>query len=85
MSRRHKEFKKNMKVRKRQKLTNGMCEGSHIRIVRIKNGRASGGCLGNKRRRRTWYSAKSPGEVRTTFDPGISEWGNPISSDIIFI
>ena len=77
MSRRHKEFKKNMKVRKRQKLTNGMCEGSHIRIVRIKNGRASGGCLGNKRRRRTWYSAKSLGELRTSCDPRESEWGNP--------
>ena len=43
-----------MKVRKKQKLTDGMCEvRSHIRIVRIKKRRASGGCLGNERRRRT--------------------------------
>jgi hypothetical protein len=39
--------------------------------------RASGGCLGVERRRRTWHAAKSPGEPRAGFDPGISEWGNP--------
>ena len=68
-----------MKVCKRQKLTNGMLWliRSHIRIVRIKKRRASGGCLGNERRRRTWYSAKSLGELRTSCDPRVSEWGNP--------
>jgi hypothetical protein len=40
-------------------------------------GRAPGGCLGAKRRRRTWHAATSPGEPRAGFDPGISEWGNP--------
>jgi len=39
--------------------------------------RAHGGCLGSSRRRRTWQAAISLGEVQTTFDPGISEWGNP--------
>src|SRR3954451_21659719 len=39
--------------------------------------RASGGCLGTERRRRTWHAAKSPGEMRAIVDPGISEWGNP--------
>jgi hypothetical protein len=39
--------------------------------------RASGGCLGTERRRRTWHAAKSPGEMRAIGDPGISEWGNP--------
>jgi len=46
-----------------------MCEASVLR--------AFGGCLGTKRRRRTWHSAISCGEVRATFDPRISEWGNP--------
>ena len=39
--------------------------------------RAFGGCLGTKRRRRTWYAAKSGGEARTAIDPSMSEWGNP--------
>ena len=85
--RRHKEFKeKTLSIIGKQK-TDGMYvifKISHTHRESRKK-RASGGCLGNKRRRRTWYSAISPGEVRTTFDPGISEWGNPISSDIIFI
>ncbi len=38
--------------------------------------RAHGGCLGMGRRRRTWPAAISCGEVQTTFDPQISEWGN---------
>ena len=29
------------------------------------------------RRRRTWYAAISHGELRTGFDPWVSEWGNP--------
>ena len=40
--------------------------------------RASGGCLGDKRRRKTWHSAKSRGEMRAIFDPRVSEWGNPL-------
>ncbi len=40
-------------------------------------GRAPGGCLGAKRRGRTRHAAKSPGEPRAGFDPGVSEWGNP--------
>ncbi len=42
-----------------------------------KKTRASGGCLGTERRRRTWHSAKSHGETRAVFDPWESEWGNP--------
>ena len=40
--------------------------------------RVYGGCLGSQRRGRTWLPAKSCGEVVITFDPQISEWGNPI-------
>ena len=39
--------------------------------------RAYGGCLGARRRRRTWIPAISLGELELSFDPGISEWGNP--------
>ena len=39
--------------------------------------RADGGCLGTRRRRRTWKAAISFGEPLTGFDPEISEWGNP--------
>ena len=39
--------------------------------------RASGGCLGAERRRRTWHAAKSRGEMRAIVDPRMSEWGNP--------
>ena len=42
--------------------------------------RAFGGCLGSKRRWKTWYSAISHGELRISFDPWISEWGNPPES-----
>ena len=34
---------------------------------------------GAARRRRTRIAAKSPGEPPTGFDPGVSEWGNPIA------
>ena len=43
--------------------------------------RAYGGCLGAKRRRRTWPAAKSLGELQASDDPGISEWGNPAAGD----
>ena len=44
----------------------------------VKKLSAHGECLGSKRRRKTWQPAKSPGELATSFDPRISEWGNPI-------
>ena len=43
----------------------------------VKKLSAHGECLGSKRRRKTWQPAKSPGELATSFDPRISEWGNP--------
>ena len=43
----------------------------------VKKLSAQGECLGSKRRRKTWQPAKSPGELATSFDPRISEWGNP--------
>jgi len=43
----------------------------------VKKLSAHGGCLGSKRRRKTWQPAKSPGELATSDDPRISEWGNP--------
>src|SRR5579872_732700 len=42
--------------------------------------RAFGGCLGTRRRRRTWHAAQSHGEPRAGIDPWISEWGNPPSN-----
>jgi hypothetical protein len=43
----------------------------------VKKRSANGGCLGSKRRRRTWDSAKSFGKLKTSVEPKISEWGNP--------
>ncbi len=43
----------------------------------VKKLSAQGECLGSKRRRKTWQPAKSPGELATSCDPRISEWGNP--------
>jgi hypothetical protein len=40
---------------------------------------ACGGCLGVACRRRTWLAAICLGELLTSIDPGISEWGNPPS------
>ncbi len=39
--------------------------------------RAYSECLGTRRRRRTRLPAKSDGELEVSFDPSISEWGNP--------
>ncbi len=39
--------------------------------------RADGGCLGIRRRRRTWKAAIIFGELLTGYDPEDSEWGNP--------
>ncbi len=51
--------------------------GAKIRTKKLNDKRAFGGCLGTRRRRRTWHAAKSLGEPRAGFDPRISEWGNP--------
>ena len=45
--------------------------------IRVKLGRAYGGCHGIRRRRRTWQATKSHGELRASIDPWESEWGNP--------
>lgn len=44
----------------------------------VKEISAHGECLGSKRRRKTWQPAKSLGELATSIDPRMSEWGNPI-------
>ena len=46
--------------------------------------RANGGCLDCKRRRRTYQAAISLGELPKSFDPRISEWGNPAYRDICY-
>ena len=43
----------------------------------VKRISAHGGCLGSQRRRKTWQPAKSVGELATSIDPAMSEWGNP--------
>ena len=49
----------------------------------VKKKSANGGCLGSKRRRRTWYSAKSPNELKT----GVIVWdvrmGEPGHGDMV--
>lgn len=47
----------------------------------VKKKSAYGGCLGSKRRGRTWYSAKSDGELKASIEPSMSEWGNPSIRD----
>lgn len=42
-----------------------------------KRDRASGGCLGARRRGRTCQATKRCGEPQARCDPQISEWGNP--------
>ena len=49
----------------------------------VKKLSAQGECLGSKRRRKTWQPAKSLGELATSFDPGVSEWGNPIREIVL--
>jgi hypothetical protein len=44
-------------------------------MVKLK--RANGGYLGTQRRRRTWLPTKRFGELETSRDPEVSEWGNP--------
>ena len=48
-----------------------------VKRLMVKLLRADGGCLGTRRRRRTWKTAISFGELLTGFDPEISEWSNP--------
>ena len=43
----------------------------------VKKRSANGGCLGSKRRRRTWDSAKSSNKLKTSVELEMSEWGNP--------
>ena len=45
----------------------------------VKKKRAHGGCLGTRSRRRTRRTAKRSGELYVSFDPEMSEWGNPPS------
>ena len=40
--------------------------------------RALGGCLGVRRRRRTWLAAISCAEPQAGVDAQMSEWGNPL-------
>ena len=46
-------------------------------VSMVKLLRAHGGCLGIRRRRRTWSAAISFGELQASADPKISEWENP--------
>jgi hypothetical protein len=57
--------------------SNPACELDACLRDKVKLRRAYGGCLGSQRRRRTWTAAISFGELLTSFDPEISEWGNP--------
>ena len=43
----------------------------------VKRGRAQGGCLGARSRRKTRQAAKSCGEEQMSGDPQVSEWGDP--------
>lgn len=38
---------------------------------------ADSGCLGLSYRRRTYKTTKLVGELSRSFDPAVSEWGNP--------
>jgi hypothetical protein len=46
-------------------------------MYEVKLQRAHGGYLGTQRRRRTWLPTKRCGELETSIDPQVSEWGNP--------
>ena len=51
--------------------------GSMQRKYKVKRKRAKGECLGTRSRRRTQKAAKSHGELHTSKEPWVSEWGNP--------
>jgi hypothetical protein len=46
-------------------------------LQQVKQTKAYGGYLGIQRRWRAWKPTKSFGELETSFDPEIPEWGNP--------
>ena len=48
-----------------------------FKFYEVKLIRANSECLGTRRRRRTRLPAKSDGELDVSYDPSISEWGNP--------
>ena len=50
---------------------------SEVKHSEEKVTRADGGCLGFRRRRRTWQAAKRRGDPQAGIDPRMSEWGNP--------
>lgn len=58
---------------------------STIKIFLVKLLRATGGCLGINRRRRTRKPAISSGELEKSIDPEISEWGNPIELTLYYL
>jgi hypothetical protein len=54
-------------------------------IINIKSTHnANNGCLGDFGRRKTQTAAILIGEVLSTFDPVVSEWGNPRPLDVAF-
>ena len=55
---------------------------SRKKEIKVKIIRAYGGCLGVRRRRRTWQAAKCHGELQASIDPWISEWGNPAEANL---
>ena len=63
--------------KRKQGIRRAASRKGNVRKTERKHARAHGGCLGSHRRRRTWQAAKSRGEVQATFDPRMSEWGNP--------
>ena len=57
-------------------------EKRRLRVIWSREISAQSECLGSKRRRKTWQPAKSPGELATSDNPRISEWGNPIDESL---
>ena len=58
-------------------------ELTHIREIKLE--RVQGGCLGIRSRRRTRQAAISCGEEQISYDPQISEWGNPVRQYLITV
>ena len=65
------------------KINESLSKGNKWKFVfendwkKVKLQRANGGYLGTQRRRRTWWPTKCLGELETSIDPRVSEWGNP--------
>ena len=68
-----------MRLRLRKNKSNKI---KNTKFYEVKLIRAYSECLGIRRRRRTRLPAKSDGELDVSFDPSISEWGNPV--EVIF-